>query len=288
MIVSDGSGNRYSISANVILYSPVTEAESSSGLYSGGSPKAAALNTDEQKTLGQLFDRALRARESHAQTRAKGTIEISRSGEGPASSVILKHNSTPGVELETFLKKLRDNADRQIPVQYRITRDRNPWHGLTESAAQEERNRTLRAAKLPVAGYNPVALPEAAWRGRALLYRGDAAREIVVDASAFSTLKRPDAARLKAGEEIRVGQALRAELLEPRFLLPFLLHGEIVQTYWHTDSRLDLSAAEERGNRVCYQFNGEHHYYTNEKNTGKLHFSICTDAKSGEIFVIGR
>jgi len=287
MIISDGNGNTYTIAPGILLYSPVTPANSSSGIYSGGNPAAAALSADEQKTLRILFDRALGAKESHSPARAKGTMQLLLE-ENVAKSAILKANSAPAGELEAFLKKLRAEPSKQIPVQYRITRDTNPWQGMTESSAQEARNRTVRAVALPLAGCAPVSLPEVQWRGRALLHRGEAAREIVVDSAAFSILKRVDAARLKPGEEHRIGQAVQAELQEPQFLLPFLLRAEIVQTYWHTDSQLRLTGLAWKNNRTCFQFDGEHHYYTNEKNTDPLHFAICTDAKTREIFVTGR
>jgi hypothetical protein len=287
MIISDGNGNRYSAGPAILFYDPVTPAQSSSGMYSGGQPAAVFLTQAERRALDAQFDRAVLARDAHAPTRAKGTLLLERSDSGAKASVLLKGGSKPAVELEAFLKKLMAEALRRIPRMFHITRDRNPWSGMTDTAAQEERNRMIRASSVPAEGFSPLTAPELQYQGRPHFYRSEAAKEIIVDATAFSAIERPDATRMKPGEERLLGRALKSELLEPHRLLPLLLNGQMIITYWHTDAEIRFVGEESRAGRSCYLFEGEHHYYTNEKNTDPVRFAVCVDG-SKQIFVVGR
>lgn len=281
MIILDGSNNRYRVGQTVVFYDPVTPAESSSGLYSGGEPAALALKKTEQVELSRLLDRCLQATDGKIAERVKGSYLIQETND---RTVILQQKSKLAMELDLYLKHLRGNSTR-VPIVYKIDRHENPWQGMTDTAAQEERNRTILAIELPGPGFKALNAPFFMFRGKPILFRNDTGKEVGVDQKAFSQLERPDATRLSVGEEKRIGMAQNSDLLNPAFLLPFLLSGQIVTTYWHTDAELRFQAEEIQEGRVCYQFEGEHHYYTNEKNTRALRFAICTDPRTREIFL---
>ncbi|MBL8020845.1 MAG: hypothetical protein JNM27_14335 [Leptospirales bacterium] len=281
MIILDGSNNRYRVGQTLLFYDPVTPAESSSGLYSGGEPAAFALKKPEQAKLSLLLDRCFQTTEGKASERVKGSYLIQETKD---RTVILQQKSKLALELDLYLKHLRGSST-PVPVVYKIDRHDNPWQGMTDTAAQEERNRTIRAMALPGPGFKALTAPSLLFQGTPILYRNDKAKEVGVDQKAFSQLDRPDATRLNPGEQKRIGAAQNLDLLNPSFLLPFLLSGQIVTTYWHTDAELRLNAEETHEGRVCYQFHGEHHYYTNQKNTRALRFAICTDTGTREIFI---
>lgn len=281
MTFSDGSGNKYSAASTLLFYDPVTPAQSSSGLYSGGSPAACVLKPEDHALLERLFAAAIQAKEEHTDARVKGSFQVAKD----QASVLLKPGSKRGLELEKALKNLLANNSSRIARDYRVSRDGNPWHGMTDTAAQEEKNLQIRADQPRGTAVSGEAV---LFNGAPVLYRLEAEKEVIVDARVFGPLVRADATRLKPGELKRIGQAASQDALRPSFLLPFLLQGQIIITYWHTDSLLRLVREETKSGRICYVFEGEHHYYTNQKNTGSVRFAVCVDNRSKEIFAEGR
>lgn len=279
---SDGNGNRYVLGGGSLEYVPVSPKDSSSGVYSGGEPMTAPLGEAAYAELLELFQKALSSR-AVAPTRGKGTYLLAWTEDNKAKQRLLEPSSSEARALEAALQDVLSAA--RTPRTYAVSRDTSPWAGMTGSALEEARTRHLVARAFPREGFEAIPGPAAAWKGQPVLYRSPT--EVAVDERFFSALERVDATRLKAGERRVVGAAAQPALLAPEFLLPFLLHAHVVITLWHTDAELRLERTERRGQLQCHVLKGEHHYYTNTRNTGPLHFSICTDASSRQVHVIG-
>lgn len=282
--ISDGNGNLYEIGPTLLLYRPVTAMQSSSGLYSGGESAALALTGEMHSALRETIHKALAHKPDHISSREKGSYQIAISQE----RIILRYGSPSAEALRITLERIRKSAI-PVPLLYNVERGENPYSGMTDTAEQEERNRTIHARSIDVLkGYEPIDAPYLKTQGRPLLFRSMQKKEVAVSEADFSILTRPDVTRIAPGDEVVIGRALKDELLDPAFLLPFLLKGQILITYWHTDAEIRLTGESESNGRICYEFNGEHHYYTNEKNTDPLSFAVCVEAKSRQISVVGR
>lgn len=282
--ISDGNGNLYEIGPTLLFYKPVTAKQSSSGLYSGGEPAALALTAEMQNALQEAVHKAVVQKSDHISNREKGSYQIAISKE----RIILRHGSPSAEALRITLERIRESAI-PAPLLYNVERGENPYSGMTDTAEQEERNRTIHARSSDaLKEFEPIDAAYLRIQGRPLLFRSMQKKEVVVSDADFSMLTRPDVTRIAPGEEVAIGRALKGELLAPSFLLPFLLKGQILISYWHTDADIRLTSESESNGRICYEFGGEHHYYTNEKNTDPLSFAVCVEAKSGQISVVGR
>jgi hypothetical protein len=74
----DGNNNAYVIEADRLSYEPVTPAQSSSGTYSGGEPKRAAITSDQHASITALIDRIVTDGANHLATRPMGCGTIVR------------------------------------------------------------------------------------------------------------------------------------------------------------------------------------------------------------------
>jgi hypothetical protein len=103
-VYSDGSSNGYQLSqSGELIYSPVTPAESSSGVYDGGPSWRRTLTQGEQKDLLALLLKANAATDQHEEQRSMGTGSVSIAGAPPT---ILKMSSPLRKEIEAKLKSL--------------------------------------------------------------------------------------------------------------------------------------------------------------------------------------
>lgn len=107
----DGSGNRYAIDeAKKITFKPITPNESSSGMYSGGSPWSRTLDDAEYAQLVTLFDSAFADPDGESNSRGRqmgsGLCEKS-TNEGGQQSTTLPMNNATKRELEQYLKRLK-------------------------------------------------------------------------------------------------------------------------------------------------------------------------------------
>lgn len=103
---ADGSANRYLISPDSLSYVPVKPEESSTGMYSGGDPKAIRLTEDQYKQIKSVFDKAISNTADHMEDRIKTSGAISVMDSNGIRQYILKPNSSGISEIETLLKKL--------------------------------------------------------------------------------------------------------------------------------------------------------------------------------------
>lgn len=279
--ISDGNGNLYEIGPTLLFYRPVSKKQSSSGLYSGGEPAALALTSKMQSELQEAIHKAFAQKSDHISNREKGSYQIANT----QAQITLSRGSTSADALRITLEGIKETAI-PVPLLYNVNRSENPYSGMTNTAEQPERNRTIQATSIDaLKDYEPI---DVAYLGRPLLFRSIQKNEVVVNKADFSMFIRPDVTRITPGDEHVIGKALNDQLLDPSLLLPFLLKGQIIISYWHTDAEIRLTAESASNGRICYEFKGEHHYYTKQTNTEALSFSVCVEAKSGQISVLGR
>ncbi len=69
----DGSGNVYAISSTAIVYDPVTQEESSSGIYSGGEPYNVTIESKQFDYLEKIFKTVIGITNGQTKERSKGT-----------------------------------------------------------------------------------------------------------------------------------------------------------------------------------------------------------------------
>jgi hypothetical protein len=103
---SDQNNNHYTISSGRLKYDPVTEEESSSGTYSGGSPAEIALIKSDFKRISELAEKIMVNSEGKHSRREMLTSMLTISTKDKTVSAILK-KSEDRSQLEALLQKLR-------------------------------------------------------------------------------------------------------------------------------------------------------------------------------------
>ncbi len=73
----DGNNNTYEI-GEALEYVPISAAQSSSGTYSGGAPKAVALDAETRAQLIELLDQIAADKDNAIETRPKGCGTVVR------------------------------------------------------------------------------------------------------------------------------------------------------------------------------------------------------------------
>jgi hypothetical protein len=170
-------------------------------------------------------------------------------------------------------------------AEYTIDRQTNPWQGFTGSYAEEEASKTVKAGEIDGKEFAPLpSLARFTINGTVLIGRSEKKRQVILNGKYFSEFKRGDATRGDPKPEILGTYKDKGfKLLPPRQLVEFLLYAHLVTTYWHIESNLCLT--KEESNEASYKafFSGSHTYFTNNKNTDPLSFSIAVDMKSGQV-----
>ena len=106
-IYSDGNSNSYTLDESKLVYTPVNPEESSSGTYSGGKAKKAAITKDTFKHISKLLDKAMLEKEQHQADREMGTAQIGKYSKGKLKKkVILKMNASYKEKIEDVFKGL--------------------------------------------------------------------------------------------------------------------------------------------------------------------------------------
>lgn len=166
-------------------------------------------------------------------------------------------------------------------------RSESPWAGFTSSWEEEEKSRIVQSDKPNNNYIEIIQYKEFLFENIPILFQSNKERKVIVDNEYFSDLNRIDATKLNKLERGIIGKAKNPKVLQPEFLLPFLIRSQIIQTLIHTDSELEFIREEDKGNEKWFYFQGEHHYYTNSKNTSLLNFIVTIDYFTQEISIIG-
>lgn len=100
----DGNNNDYKITSDSIVYTPVTPNESSSGEYSGGSPKSVKITAEQFLKIETLIKAILKDKSNFIKERLMGcgTLIIGKKTTYVSSASKLKENLEQ--ELKSYLK----------------------------------------------------------------------------------------------------------------------------------------------------------------------------------------
>ncbi len=103
----DGSNNVYEI-GELLEYKPITPAQSSTGMYSGGEPKSVALDAEQRAELIALFDRIIADTANILAQRPKGcgTLVVGD------TRTFVSGRSPLKIELEQRLRGLLSDGER--------------------------------------------------------------------------------------------------------------------------------------------------------------------------------
>jgi hypothetical protein len=105
---TDQNNNVYHISASEIRYVPVTAAESSSGVYSGGEKVSVRIQKEDFKQIAELINDLVNNSEGHTSKRTMGTSILNiRSDTGSKQIKLLR--SKQRTELEQLLHDLKNS-----------------------------------------------------------------------------------------------------------------------------------------------------------------------------------
>jgi hypothetical protein len=125
--------------------------------------------------------------------------------------------------------------------------------------------------------------------GAPVLYFTADGAQAIVDARVFSALTAVDATGITAGTTATVGvlQPGARGKLTSRDVVEFLVRADAIRTWAHIGSELCLVAESESDPAFTAEFTGEHVYFTNQENHGRLAF-VVTIAGDGTVTVTGR
>ena len=101
---ADGNGNVYILTSSSLEYVPVKKEKSSSGSYSGGSPKKITITSTQYKSIKDLLDAALENTSIHIKDRVMMSGVVRISGSQANQSCIIKPGSEELSRIEKVLK----------------------------------------------------------------------------------------------------------------------------------------------------------------------------------------
>jgi hypothetical protein len=172
----------------------------------------------------------------------------------------------------------------------KISRDDNPWKGMTQSSRQEEMNKYIQAIEInkETCEMFPHLLAYQI-HSENLLGKDKLKKKIVINSKYFSDLEKADATRIPAGVTKTVGRFLDTSFISvsPPRLVRFLLDAQIITTYWHLESELCLIGEKDEKDGYSAVFIGVHRYCTNRCETQRLNFTVRIDRDTGKISVAG-
>lgn len=293
----DGNGNRYVITKEKLIslqYFAITPIMSSSGIYSGGESRSTFINQKQLDAFTSLLSGLEWKKDQETRDRRKGMSHVfwRKKREIKFHSFEMLDEKAEKIEnlLKGYLMKVSNQSENDplLGKKISVTREESPWLGFTNSYEEEEQGKHLKAKPFPMPGYSVFKLPtENSMEAQSFLARNDTHREVIVNERYFSNLERFDVTKLKLGESQFVGIIKDIKVRSAEVLIPFLLKGQILITYWHTDSEVTIERKEIKENEVFYTLSGTHHYYTNEKNSSNFRFKISINQTSGDVFVYG-
>lgn len=171
---------------------------------------------------------------------------------------------------------------------YFISRGQSPWQGYTSDYQQEQAGKTIAAATMTSALEAVPHLASYTANGVPWLAIDRAHKCVVVNATLFGTLRRPDVTRMRAGEKVQVGKIVAPALLEnPRLIVAFLLESQLIETYQHLEATVELLDENDAPDAYQAAFRGTHLYFTNDRHEGTYSFRVSINKKNGEILVSG-
>ncbi len=188
------------------------------------------------------------------------------------------------------LKKINNNMSDNCIKKIEISRNTNPWSGLTGSYKEEEENRHIKTVSIDSKKIIIMEnLKQYCFQNEYFLALTENPKKVLVNKKYFSNLEKKDATRIKSGEMQMIGKFLDTAFrsISPDKLVLFLIESQIITTYWHLGSELCLvKEANEKDSYTAY-FTGSHKYCTNKCEEDVLKFSVKINKKSGEMSLCG-
>jgi hypothetical protein len=135
---------------------------------------------------------------------------------------------------------------------------------------------TSLSANLIVLGqHHPVDLGPDFGLDRPLVWVRPDVAELVIDGAIMGDLTPVDATGLSERPmELCAFMPGVWARIDHRAFVEFLLRTELITTYWHIGSTLELVAESRTEDEYTAHLVGEHEYYTNEHNVGPLDFTV--------------
>ena len=293
----DGNGNRYVITKEKLIflqYFAITPMESSSGFYSGGESRNVFIQQKQLDAFTQLLSGLEWKKDQETRVRRKGVSHVFWRKKGEIKFFSFEMSDAKAEKIENLLKgylmkvSKKTENDSLLGRRFSVTREESPWLSFTSSYEEEEKGKHLKAKAFPMPGFIELKIPEEVLlESESFLARSEALREVILNEKYFSPLERIDVTKLKIGESKLLGNVKDVKVRMAEILIPFLLKGQILITYWHTDAEVTIEKKEIEGDVVFYRLFGTHHYYTNEKNTSNYRFKISINQTSGDVYVYG-
>lgn len=103
IIVSDGSGNTYTISKELIEYSPVRPENSSSGVYSGGEPFKKKISSSDYKKIEKAINTIYDTKAIRLSHRTMGSMQITRMNSNRPETIIIESQTKEAIVLQKIL-----------------------------------------------------------------------------------------------------------------------------------------------------------------------------------------
>ena len=105
-VYHDGNGNKYTLLRNILEYTPIKPAESSSGIYDGGNAFKKTLNAAQHQKLFNLFYKLVTDKTSHTNQNIKPNCSIILLEEEGNEEFIIKANNKTNKLVLIFLTQL--------------------------------------------------------------------------------------------------------------------------------------------------------------------------------------
>ncbi len=169
-----------------------------------------------------------------------------------------------------------------------ITRAENPWQGMTASYEQEEKNKQIASIDLDEKYFESFIHLKEYDKPDPLLVRLKDAPNVVINSRYFSALIKADVTKAIPGQPQPIGYFVDTEFkrLSARQLVIFLIESQIITTYWHVEAELTLTGEDDSPDFYQTRFEGQHIYFTNERNESKLDFTVRINKQDGRMEVL--
>ena len=208
------------------------------------------------------------------------------------ASIILLFAPVPA---QAFSRKvvgpMVNTHEKELSAHLQVNSATNSWTGFTGSFEEEKAGFTVEATVLDPAWAKLDTLANYAIDGDPLISIDRKNRRVHLSAVHFSgSFERIDATRIAAAARKLCGyvKASSPLLKQPGNLVRFLLQSHLIRTYMHLESNLHLiREVHSEDGRFVSQWQGEHVYFTNERNVSSIQFSVILDARTGMIEVAG-
>ena len=153
-------------------------------------------------------------------------------------------------------------------------------HARAQGLGLSELPSRLPAEAIASETHRPVVLEPDFGLERPLVWINPASEALVVDTLVVEHLSPVDATGLAgdATEIVRFRAGVWSRL-EPRKFMEFLLEADVITTYWHVGSTLELVEENRTGERYQARLVGTHEYFTHGRNVASLDFSVLINAE---------